>query len=112
MQTPPAAVWHVSHPCKQLVRILIPVGGCTCALTWPFQQGWETFTDVAMAALLARRQGLVFLLWGKVAQAKGAALDTAQHHVLTAAHPSFRSANKVGDCLQCLCQGAASGRHG
>jgi hypothetical protein len=66
-----------------------------CFLSCP--QGWEGFTDATMAALSARRRNLVFLLWGKAAQAKVAALDTTQHHVLTAAHPSPYSARKVGN---------------
>lgn len=56
-------------------------------------KGWETFTDRVIAELSARREGIVFLLWGKYAQQKGAIVDTARHHVLTAAHPSPYSAS-------------------
>ena len=35
----------------------------------------------------------MFLLWGRYAQQKGAVVDTTQHHVLTAAHPSPYSAS-------------------
>ena len=51
-------------------------------------RGWEQFTDRAIAELSARRDGIVFLLWGKYAREKGASVDTARHHVLTASHPS------------------------
>jgi uracil-DNA glycosylase len=55
-------------------------------------KGWETFTDRVIAELSARREGIVFLLWGRYAQQKGAIVDTKRHHVLTAAHPSPYSA--------------------
>lgn len=55
-------------------------------------QGWENFTDTAIAAVNARRKGVVFLLWGKFAQAKAPMIDTTKHHVLTAGHPSPLSA--------------------
>jgi len=56
-------------------------------------KGWETFTDRVIAELSARREGIVFLLWGRYAQQKGAIVDTTRHHVLTAAHPSPYSAS-------------------
>lgn len=54
--------------------------------------GWERFTDRVIAELCARRNAVVFLLWGRYAQQKGAVIDPARHHVLTAAHPSPYSA--------------------
>jgi uracil-DNA glycosylase len=56
-------------------------------------KGWETFTDRVIAELSTRRDGIVFLLWGRYAQQKGAIVDTTRHHVLTAAHPSPYSAS-------------------
>ncbi len=56
-------------------------------------KGWETFTDRVIAELSARREGIIFLLWGRYAQQKGAIVDTSRHHVLTAAHPSPYSAS-------------------
>lgn len=56
-------------------------------------KGWERFTDRVIAELSARCDGIVFLLWGRYAQQKGAVVDTARHHVLTAAHPSPFSAH-------------------
>ena len=52
------------------------------------KKGWETFTDTAIAALNAEREGLVFLLWGSYAQKKGKAIDQTKHLVLQSAHPS------------------------
>ncbi len=54
--------------------------------------GWERFTDRAVQALNAQREGLVFLLWGSYAQKKGAIIDTTKHLVLKAPHPSPLSA--------------------
>jgi uracil-DNA glycosylase len=54
--------------------------------------GWEGFTDRVIRELCARTDGVVFLLWGRYAQQKGAHIDAARHHVLTAAHPSPYSA--------------------
>jgi uracil-DNA glycosylase len=56
-------------------------------------KGWESFTDRVIAELSARREGIVFLLWGRHAQQKGAIVDRSRHHVLTAAHPSPYSAS-------------------
>lgn len=55
-------------------------------------KGWETFTDAAIAELSARREHLVFLLWGSYAQAKGRVIDRNKHLVLEAPHPSPLSA--------------------
>lgn len=52
------------------------------------KQGWEQFTDASIKALSEKRKGLVFLLWGKFAQAKEILIDPAKHHILKAPHPS------------------------
>ncbi|MBL7112839.1 MAG: uracil-DNA glycosylase [Bacteroidales bacterium] len=56
-------------------------------------KGWETFTNSVIKNLSDHSEGLVFLLWGKFAQAKEELIDSARHHVLKAAHPSPYSAN-------------------
>ena len=56
-------------------------------------QGWEPFTDAAVAALSRTREGLVFLLWGNSARRKGAGIDRDKHLVLECAHPSPLSAH-------------------
>ncbi len=55
-------------------------------------KGWERFTDAVVARLNDERDGLVFLLWGSYAQAKGKAIDARRHKVLKAPHPSPLSA--------------------
>lgn len=57
-------------------------------------RGWEAFTDAAIAALNARREGLVFVLWGSYAQKKGAMIDPEKHLVLKSVHPSPLSAHR------------------
>lgn len=56
-------------------------------------KGWEAFTDAIVRALNERREGLVFVLWGRFAKEKGKIIDRSRHHVLTAAHPSPLSAH-------------------
>lgn len=55
-------------------------------------KGWEELTDAAISALNARRNNLVFMLWGSYAQRKGQYIDRKRHLVLTAPHPSPLSA--------------------
>ncbi|HEX7341255.1 MAG TPA: uracil-DNA glycosylase [Rhodanobacteraceae bacterium] len=57
-------------------------------------KGWEGFTDAAIDHLNREREGLVFMLWGSYAQAKGRLLDEARHKVLRAPHPSPLSAHR------------------
>jgi uracil-DNA glycosylase len=57
-------------------------------------KGWETFTSAAVKTLNDAKEGLVFLLWGRPAQEKGAIIDPKRHHVLKAAHPSPFSADR------------------
>ena len=57
-------------------------------------KGWEQFTDAAIAALNARRENLVFVLWGSYAQKKGAFIDEQKHLVLKSVHPSPLSAHR------------------
>lgn len=56
-------------------------------------KGWERFTDAIIQALNTRREGLIFVLWGRYAKDKGRLIDRDRHHVLTAAHPSPLSAH-------------------
>lgn len=50
--------------------------------------GWEVFTDSIIKTISDLRAGVVFLLWGKYAQAKTPLIDQSKHFVLTAPHPS------------------------
>ena len=56
--------------------------------------GWKHLTDAAISALSSRREGIVFLLWGKAAEAKAALVDETVHAVLRAPHPSPLSAHR------------------
>ncbi len=58
------------------------------------KKGWETFTDKVIQTLSEKRSGIIFLLWGKHAQAKENLIDKTKHHVLVSAHPSPLSAHK------------------
>jgi len=57
------------------------------------KKGWENFTDEVIRMLSSQKTGLVFLLWGKYAQAKDVLIDKSKHFVLKAAHPSPFSAD-------------------
>ncbi len=57
-------------------------------------QGWEGFTDHVVDTLGREREGLVFLLWGSYAQAKGRVIDPQRHRVLRSTHPSPLSAHR------------------
>ncbi len=57
-------------------------------------RGWEGFTDALIARLAAAHEGLVFMLWGAYAQAKGRLLDRTRHCILRAPHPSPLSAHR------------------
>lgn len=56
------------------------------------ERGWETFTDEIIRKVSARKDPIVFVLWGKPAQQKIKLIDTAHHPVIQSAHPSPLSA--------------------
>ena len=56
--------------------------------------GWAHFTDGVIRVLSAKKEHLVFLLWGKFAQEKQLLIDSRKHCILKAAHPSPFSADK------------------
>ena len=57
-------------------------------------KGWELFTDRIIAVLNALERPVVFVLWGAYAQKKGAVIDSEQHLVIRAPHPSPLSAHR------------------
>ena len=67
-------------------------------------KGWEEFTDAAIQCLSTGRKGLIFLLWGRHAQAKENLIDRDAHYILKAPHPSPLSAYRgfigCGHCSQ------------
>jgi len=56
-------------------------------------RGWESFTGAVVAAVNAKPEPVVFLLWGSYAQKKAAFVDQSRHLVLKAPHPSPLSAH-------------------
>ena len=62
-------------------------------------KGWEPFTDQVIQVVSEQLEGIVFLLWGRFAQAKEGLINTSRHHVLKAAHPSpFSASNGFFGC--------------
>lgn len=55
-------------------------------------KGWEEFTDAVIREVSAKKDNIVFLLWGAYAQKKGQIIDRTKHYVLASAHPSPFSA--------------------
>lgn len=61
------------------------------------KRGWEAITDAAVAAVAARAEPSVFILWGSHAQKKAQnieGLQNGRHLVLQSPHPSPLSAHR------------------
>ncbi len=56
-------------------------------------KGWEQFTDAVIKSLSHNHKNIVYMLWGKYAQNKGAVIDQTQNLVLKSGHPSPYSAS-------------------
>ena len=56
--------------------------------------GWEAFTDAAIRVLDQQDRPIVFILWGRPAQAKKSMLHNPKHLILEAPHPSPLSASR------------------
>jgi uracil-DNA glycosylase len=62
-------------------------------------KGWENFTNRVIEKVSLLHDGIVFLLWGRYAQAKESLIDGQKHLILKAAHPSpFSAYNGFFDC--------------
>ncbi|KAG5180430.1 uracil-DNA glycosylase-like protein [Tribonema minus] len=59
------------------------------------KKGWEQFTDEVVRLLNRQERTIVFLLWGKPSQQKGAHINRARHRVITCSHPSPLGATKT-----------------
>jgi uracil-DNA glycosylase len=57
-------------------------------------KGWEVLTDKIISLLNDREKPVIFLLWGKPAQAKLKLIDQQKHLILTSVHPSPLSASR------------------
>ena len=51
-------------------------------------KGWERLTDKVISLLSEKKDGIIFLLWGKFAQNKSQLIDQTKHHILQTSHPS------------------------
>ncbi len=56
--------------------------------------GWEQFTNSVIQTMNEREKPVVFLLWGRHAQAKEELITNDHHLILKSPHPSPFSANK------------------
>lgn len=55
-------------------------------------KGWEHFTDAVIQHISDQCKGIIFMLWGNDAQKKEKLINTRDHYILKAAHPSPLSA--------------------
>lgn len=56
------------------------------------KQGWENFSDKVIETLSEQKENLIFILWGKFAQAKETLIKAEKHVIIKSAHPSPFSA--------------------
>ena len=56
-------------------------------------KGWETFTDEVIAAVSAKPEHVVFMLWGGYARKKRTLIDAGRHTIIESPHPSPLSAH-------------------
>lgn len=56
-------------------------------------KGWEPFTDRVIEMLNERAAPVVFILWGRNAQAKKQMIDERRHCIIESSHPSPYSAH-------------------
>lgn len=57
-------------------------------------RGWEKFTHQIISELNARKEPMVFVLWGSHAQKFKAIIDRSRHVILESPHPSPLSAHR------------------
>jgi len=91
----PPGKGNLTHWAQQGVLLLN--AALTVRANEPFSHskiGWAIFTDAVIQKISTLKTGIVFLLWGKLAQEKQNLIDETRHHVLKAAHPSPFSADK------------------
>ncbi|MBC8265698.1 MAG: uracil-DNA glycosylase [Flavobacteriales bacterium] len=56
------------------------------------KKGWEQFTNSVIQEISEKKEGVIFLLWGRFAQDKAELIDKNKHYILTSPHPSPFSA--------------------
>ncbi|ENJ6137752.1 uracil-DNA glycosylase [Bacillus anthracis] len=57
-------------------------------------KGWEHFTDRVIELLNEREKPVIFILWGRHAQAKKKLITNSNHHIIESVHPSPLSARR------------------
>lgn len=57
-------------------------------------KGWETFTDRIIELLNEREKPVIFVLWGRYAQAKKKIITNPNHYIIESVHPSPLSARR------------------
>ncbi|EJS76267.1 uracil-DNA glycosylase [Bacillus cereus] len=57
-------------------------------------KGWERFTDRVIELLNEREKPVIFILWGRHAQAKKKLITNKNHHIIESVHPSPLSARR------------------
>ncbi|MDA2511978.1 uracil-DNA glycosylase [Bacillus cereus] len=58
------------------------------------EKGWEHFTDRVIELLNEREKPVIFILWGRHAQAKKKLITNTKHHIIESVHPSPLSARR------------------
>ncbi|MFL0402933.1 uracil-DNA glycosylase [Bacillus nitratireducens] len=58
------------------------------------RKGWEHFTDRVIELLNDREKPVIFILWGRHAQAKKKLITNTNHHIIESVHPSPLSARR------------------
>ncbi len=64
--------------------------------------GWSMFTDEIIKAIDSLNQPVVYLLWGRYAQAKETLIHSPLSYIIKTAHPSPLSANHGFFCSDCF----------
>lgn len=94
----PAAHGNLENWARQGVLLLNTALTVEAGLAGSHQgRGWEAITDAVVAAVAARAEPSVFILWGSHAQKKAdkvAGLQDGRHLVLRSVHPSPLSAHR------------------
>ncbi|QWU47895.1 uracil-DNA glycosylase [Bacillus sp. NP247] len=57
-------------------------------------KGWEQFTNRVIELLNEREKPVIFILWGRHAQAKKKLITKTNHHIIESVHPSPLSARR------------------
>ena len=50
--------------------------------------GWEQFTNFIIKEISAKKENVIFVLWGAFAQKKEELIDSSKHCIIKSAHPS------------------------